>query len=366
MATFKLQVASAKVSGTHSDFPAYVDLSEMPTAFWDTVSNGGGDIRCYSNEALTTELPREVVSCDTSTDTGELWVKTGMSTTTEIYITVDGTNTEPTASSTYGSENVWNSNYKAVYHLEDANDSTSNDNDGTVDGATSGATGKIGKAYDFDGTNDRITTAANSSLSPSTYSLGVWVYATGFPGTDANVYISNGTYPNQKFQFRHAQSTKYLMLGYGNGSSFTSFSTTQVIPLNTWVRCIATWDGDKIRIYYNGSLIGTSGSLTAPASTTDNIVNLGAERGGSNYFQGRLDEIFIYSGVLSTDYITTEYNNQSDASTFWSIEDVTPTGTKIKRWDGTAWQEHNLKRYNGSEWEDVTIKRYNGSSWDEL
>ena len=137
-----------KVDSDLTDFPIYIDLSDLPSSFWDTVVNGGGDIIVYKSDG-TTELAREVVSCDTGTDTGELHIKysgtlSGSSDTT-IQIHADGSSSEPASDATYGSEAVW-SDYEAVYHLTDTNDSTSNDNDLTNNGATSGATGQIGDA----------------------------------------------------------------------------------------------------------------------------------------------------------------------------------------------------------------------------
>lgn len=41
MATFSLTVTSGKVAATLTNYPAYVDLSEMPAGFWSVVANGG-------------------------------------------------------------------------------------------------------------------------------------------------------------------------------------------------------------------------------------------------------------------------------------------------------------------------------------
>ena len=61
-------------------------------------------------------------------------------------------------------ENVWDANFKAVYHMADGvdnahiYDSTSNDNDGTKKGANEPVqvAGMVGKAQDFDGSDDFI------------------------------------------------------------------------------------------------------------------------------------------------------------------------------------------------------------------
>ena len=62
-------VANVTINPTHvdsnlTDFVVYIDLSDLPSSFWDLVQDGGGDIRCFKSDG-TSELEREVVSCDT-------------------------------------------------------------------------------------------------------------------------------------------------------------------------------------------------------------------------------------------------------------------------------------------------------------
>src|SRR6056297_3100433 len=46
------------------------------------------------------------------------------------------------------------------------------DNHGTINGATPGYSGKVGRDFDFDGTDDVITTA---NFSPETHTLSCWL-----------------------------------------------------------------------------------------------------------------------------------------------------------------------------------------------
>jgi hypothetical protein len=61
-------IDSTEVAADLTDYPVYVDLSDLPASFWDTVASGGGDIRCYKSDG-TTELAREVVSCEVAYQT---------------------------------------------------------------------------------------------------------------------------------------------------------------------------------------------------------------------------------------------------------------------------------------------------------
>src|SRR6056297_443514 len=76
---------------------------------------------------------------------------------------------------------LWDEDVQAYYKLDETSgdvvDATGNGNDGTNDGATRGVTGKINNAFDFDGSNDYVTTSAggeNLGISDS-YTLSAWV-----------------------------------------------------------------------------------------------------------------------------------------------------------------------------------------------
>ena len=156
----KITIDNTKVSADLTDYPVYLDLSELGTDFFDNVKSGGGDIRITTSDEET-EVPREIVSCDTTAETGEVHFKGDLSgsTDTDFYVYYGNSGASDYAiTATYGAENVWGSNYKGVYHLQEAvnttaggyNDSTSNSRDGTgVSMALSAPAGKIGKAQDL-------------------------------------------------------------------------------------------------------------------------------------------------------------------------------------------------------------------------
>ena len=165
----KITIDNTKVLEDLTDYPVYVDLSDLDQAtdIFDTCKTDGGDIRITKSDG-TTELAREVVVIDTTAKTGELHFKYAgtLSSTvdTDVYIYYNGTSSEPASTATYGSEAVW-SDYELVIHMqEDPSgtapqmlDSSANNNDGTSNGGmTSGdsVAGKLaGKALDFDSTD---------------------------------------------------------------------------------------------------------------------------------------------------------------------------------------------------------------------
>ena len=344
MKTYKLKVVSTKVSGTNSDFPAYVDLSELPASFWSLVTNGGGDIRCWSSvEPPSVQLPREVVSCSTASDTGELWVKTSMTTTTEIYITIDGSSSEPAVDSDYGSENVWNSNYKAIYHLDDADDSSDNDNDLTAVSSPSAVAGKLGKAYSFDGVDDELVDTTFTNFGNTNFTIQMWVNVDSI--SEAGAFFKLGS----------AAGKDGVALGVGTTRLEPAYLGNKIVGLVEDIRWISTgddlgtgWQRLELQInssgypevFLNGVSVysDTTGTLNDPV---DDFQIGGYTTGGSTsrHVDALIDEVHVISGNITSDWRTTEYNNQNDASEFW---DITEINQVIKRWSGSAWVEYFL------------------------
>lgn len=344
MKTYKLEVQSGKASGTNSDFAAYVDLSELPASFWNEVANGGGDIRCWSAvEPPSVQLAREVVSCDTSTDTGELWVKCSMSSTTTIYITVDGSSTEPAADSTYGREAVWSSDYKGVYHLDDVNDSTNLSNDLTAVSAPSAVAGKLGKGYSFDGVDDSLQDTSFTDFGTASFTIQCWVYL-----DSASI---------QGAFFKLGDTDDGVGLGVGTTRFDPTYEGNNLVGLYEAVRWIPTGDAigtgwHRLELKINASgypemfidgvsvYSDTTGAMNNPAAQ----FRIGGYTTGTNdrFVEAIVDEVRVVNAIVSADKSTTEYNNQSDVSTFWGI-------TEINR---------SIKRYNGTSWEDTKTNVY--------
>jgi hypothetical protein len=334
-------IDNTQVDSDLTDFVVYVDLSDLPTTeFWGTVANGGGDIRCYKSDG-TTQLAREVVSCDTATDTGELHIKfsgtLSSSVDTEIQIWTDE-GTEPAASSTYGSEAVW-SDYAAVYHGDDLVDSTSNGNDLTLEGgnagdASSGNAGKLGDAFEF-GTsagNYRVSSFAGLSSDPLT--MQGWVNPNSDTG-NGQTYVhleDTGTVNMARFAYQDNAAGNPLrgstsVLGVG-----TRVADSASDPgLSWWLAHLTVNASYQPSTYLNGSLESSDTAATAVLTGLDGLTlgARGAEAGSrSQYCVGLLDEVRIFSGVLSADWIATEYANQNSPSTFYTAA-AASTGTDV-------------------------------------
>jgi hypothetical protein len=333
-------IQSSQVTADLTDFPLLVDLSDMPAGFWSTVADGGGDIRVFKADG-TTELAREVVACDTATDTGELWIKyegtLSSSINTTIQIHADGASSDYAVTATYGRNNVW-TGYAAVYHMEQDPsgsapqiiDSSGSGTDLTSNGSmTTGdsVAGPIGTALDFDG-NDYLQ--AGASVAPdgaSELTLSAYVKSAAIGndlsiiGTTAGTFDDNNLgirYDSEGFSGGGTNVLKFAVenqagaVENGETASFSQTTNKQSLVL-TWV------SGEAPKLYTDGSetaYTAAPGTLSGVVSIPDLYVGRGL-RDASGLWEGAIDEVRLAATALTADRIVTEYNNQSSPSTFY-------------------------------------------------
>lgn len=330
----KVTVQSSQVSANETDFPVYVDLSDLPAAFHTHVKSDGGDIRVTKADG-TTEVPRELVFYDSTGDTGELHFKGDInaSSDTDFYIYYGNSGASDYAiDATYGAQNVWNSNFLAVYHLQEAvntdtdgyKDSTANASHGTgVSMAITAPDGKLaGKAAEFDGAADRITLP--KILTNNTWSISGYMYLDTKNGSNgAPMYYQGGgasdlgtelglidTYPTASTETQFARSGG-ATLATGNDDNWTTA---------TWYHIAATFNSTAVIFYFEGSAAGSS---TVSGGTPDDATGALAAwynyADGNRYLDGKLDEIRIRDDVATADYYATERSNLNAPSSFYSV-----------------------------------------------
>ncbi|MFG6605278.1 LamG-like jellyroll fold domain-containing protein [Sulfitobacter sp. 1A10445] len=320
MAFRKSTVTAAKVAGTLSNFPSYVD----PGRIGITTQAQADSARFYSDEAKLVEQAREIVSTD------EIHVKVAsLTTTSDLYCDYDGIRSDYATTATYGAEAVW-SDYGLVSHLNDATtstvkDSTANGNTGTKAAANNPieATGQIGEGQDFDGSNDHITYTYEEATNVAE-TVSFWIQTT--KTTVTNPLWSVGTSDNLRASYLNNTTNdgKFIVL-YQN-SSFTNrlrADTNADIGIDdgTLHKVAFTVDNatSDIQIYVDGVSV---------ARTMVNTGNINGINTPTMYFGGRVpnnsgridgigDVLRQRSSIVSADWELTEYNNQSDEASFW-------------------------------------------------
>ena len=355
----KITIDDSKVNGTVANFPVYVNLDDFPDDFFDDVLANGADLRVTKSDGIT-EVAREVLTLSKTANTGEMhFVANGNLTNaanSDYYLYYKNPfATEPAASGTYGKNNVWANNYRAVWHLNESvnnttdgyTDSTSYTNHGTgTSMAVAASTGKLSaKAQEFDGSADYITVADSISLEPTVLTLSSWVKVGSVMSGSAYVIVKNadpgsrGTYNSYSQNHYEGGSNDFTddaiqYKGYISNTPRTLASllgapTIPTCPLTyDWVNVVHTYDGSTLKYYRDGILRETasySGAIWYDPSTGTGCdeppggdLYIGSA-GAVAYFQGLIDEIRIAGVARDGSWIKTEYNNQSSPSTFYRI-----------------------------------------------
>ena len=330
----KVTVQSGQVDADLTDFPVYVDLTDMASGFTTNVKTGGVDIRITKTDG-TTEIPREIVFFDGVN--GELHFKASgtlsSSVDTDYYLYYGNSAASDYAlSATYGAENVWNSNYVAVWHnQEEAGgtapqilDSTNYDHDMTTAGSMTNGDNIAGQlsgfSLDFDGSDDYLTVADSDALDAKySQTISAWISTTN--AINGRPVISKlasgaGTDGGWAFNMRSSGSVQYL--AYNGTSATTSAIATRVINDGGWylIHGVQT-GGTRADMYINGVSNGSDTS-TSGISAGTHLVNQASRGDSGTKLDAKIDEVRIMSTNMTATWISTEFNNQNGASAFYT------------------------------------------------
>ena len=302
------QVASS-TGETYANFPVLVSLGSDANLAANA-SSTGADI-LFTDSSGTTKLNHEIETYASTTGQLVVWVNvgsSGLSTTTDTTLYMYYGNSS--ASNQQNATSTWDSNYKAVWHLNEANgasspDSTTNGETLTSTAYPSAATGLIDGAQSFNGTSNFLSNSMSGPSGSVTYSA--WIKATSFLSSDNSKIVGANSYP----QVWVGYPTHTALFGDNN---VVNGSTT--LATGSWYYLVGVADssGNAMHIYVNGLKDDTSN--VAYANSAYNPFIIGSSGSGMN---GIIDDVRVSSTARSADWIMTEYNNQSTASTFYSV-----------------------------------------------
>jgi chitodextrinase len=183
-------------------------------------------------------------------------------------------------------------------------DVSGNSNTGSISGASWTAAGKNGSALSFDGVNDRVFVASSSSLNVTTaLTVEAWVFPTAAQGGWRTVVQKE-----VDAYLLHASSNAGALRPAAGGTyagAVSSFSAPSAIAVNAWTHLAQTYDGSIVRMYINGVQVA-SAAHSGALETNNNPLSIGGTAAYGEYFLGRIDDVRIYSRVLSAAEIQTD------------------------------------------------------------
>lgn len=337
-----IEVNPSYVSGSTNltNYPVYLDLSELPAEFHTNVKSDGCDIRVVESDE-TTETPFELVEYDSTGDTGELHFladSLSYTATTTFYVYYGNSGASCYGvSDTYGTYNVWPV-YTMVLHMTgasatDIDDSSGNGNDivGTTGSATFlyDQTGKVGEAVDISAGSSYPHWYVNHSTTldfQGDFTTTAWINLDQTSRRTGVFDKGNNTSANNYYSAMLESDNTFRVLTRDSSSASDHHNTTDTFTNNTWY--YTSWRRDKSSNFYidvNGVNKKTEPDSISNYTGTE-VFYIGGIRHSNAGMDGTIDEFRHAESVLTTDWLVTEYNNQNSPSTFTWVGDEESNG----------------------------------------
>ena len=354
----KITIDHDQVGSDLTNFPILISITD---ANLNSNAQSDGDDIVFTN-ATGTKLNHELESYNSGTGALVAWVNVtslSSSTDTEIYMYYGNS----TCSSQQNAIDTWNSDYEAVYHLNEASgtvfDSTNNNVDGSSSGGvTYGQTGKVGNCLQF-ATNGKVDLGnAVAGFDSSTVTVETWVKTTDASGTDTRI-VTIGEEATNKWVLNKVHNTNGNKAIFSNtDSSHATPATNNAINDGTWHYLVGKTSPESI--FLNGSAQSStiSDSWSFEANST-----IGS-RGTTFYFNGYIDEVRISSTIRDSNWITTTYNTMSNKSTFLSTSNE-ESWTSFGADEDSAWS-WNFNFPNGTGYYEFYSVGKKSGSIDEI
>lgn len=214
----------------------------------------------------------------------------------------------------------------------------------TSSGVTYGAAGALSgdsdTAMTFNGSAGYLETPYHANLNPSTFSVEGWVRPTGGAGTFRTAFANRNIIGAATYGYvLYASTANTWMFYYGDGVGGFQTPAAGAVTLNAWTHLAITYDGGRMRIYVNGSLVTNVAATFSPNTARPFRIGAGANENvvPSAYWIGDLDEIAVYSHTLSA----TEIANHYASGAFTKCQSRSVFTNSIWRhvsalWDGTT------------------------------
>jgi len=333
------------VTGSHSGFVALVSYADFTSSMLAGLDDGGGDLRFSSDSSGTTQLPCEVEKLDKTSGEAFVWVRVSTAATAEkIYVWGGNTgDAQPPVTDSFGRNAVW-VDYEGVFHLNDYSDSAGKMPDMVLfNGATAPTQVDVDgdKGYDFGTGNTMLTSTYTTDLENGVGEFTLQVKglkndidssATGhdaFVSTAASSGAGGYDFGISTYQ----STTPVIEIGAikpQNGENSTGFVTADPPSINSPFTGSLLVDlvGDTTAAYtfFNGVISNPSGDAGDTWPVPLDLFGIGG-RVDTSPSPGNvtvLDARVRYS-LLSTDYLDTEYENQSSSGPYFIATDA-PTG----------------------------------------
>lgn len=229
---------------------------------------------------------------------------------------------------------------------ETASDTSVNESDGTLTNGPVWTSGNINGGLDFDGADDYVVTSDAATLdidNEANFTVAGWFNRDTFTADHTIVAKSDGQSAVENGYLVYIDdATDRLVFKASDGTDQYTVQSTSTFTSTGWNHFALVWnDTSGATLYINGSAEAgtTSGTFTDIGSlaNAEQFV-VGAESDQANPFDGKLDEIRLYSRALTSGEITSldALTEPTEVSNPVSSSEATVTGFPYCSSSGTV------------------------------
>ncbi|MCC6220847.1 MAG: LamG domain-containing protein [Deltaproteobacteria bacterium] len=249
-----------------------------------------------------------------------------------------------------------------------ANDSSGNNNHGTISGAVVTA-GKLGDALSFDGTNAYVLIPRQNH---DQITVSAWFYKNANDATFADAivggwYWATGTQLMEGFDIRFSSNAPNALLftlttaSVGGTRTMLTSSYAFADSTNGWHHLVGSYEKSTglQRLYVDGALRHTvshpAGNVIVPLTSYPDM-RIGYSRVNNGYFNGKIDEVRIYNRALTESEILSLYGTTATSFTHPS---------SWKNHYGIAWRDtarNSCKYAKQMGYEYLTLRIYDSAA----
>lgn len=320
-----ITIAAGKTTADLTNYPVFLNLADMPAAFWSSVTSNGSNIRVKQSGSL---IPIDLVKIDSGAKTGVLFFKAGtLATASDNIFTLDLTGSGLLANNdTNGRNAVWSA-FDWVWLGTSNTDVTDRTGgaDGTITNSSLGVMNNhagfaLGASCGVDfvpsaSQADFITFASRTARSVFTLGCGAEFNGTVAASRYAMTYADGAGSVN--LGARQRNPTDQISV-FDINNSWIATDVAPFLTGATSTRMHAAYNGSTSRRWStDGVTRQTSGAITAQTTRTDYTV--GSSVNQAEGHGGRVGYCYARPEVLPAAYIAAEFSNLNAPSSFYGV-----------------------------------------------
>jgi hypothetical protein len=183
--------------------------------------------------------------------------------------------------------------------------------------------GKINGALTFDGLNVYINDGNPAALQlTSAMSLCAWFKSSAVPDSTAALILSKDNATDRSYNMGLEQAGTCVFNAFVAGIAITARTSTDTFKDGAWHHLVSTFDGANLKIYVDGTLLGTTINLVAIDNDAANF-NIGRRSDAARWFSGPIDDVRVFSEALTLTQVGLLYNSGNGTES--SLEDLIGT-----------------------------------------